>query len=213
MKEEVMENVVGLLLIGLLVFYFLGGKKKFRYRPKTTSVPSEWQKSSPTTDDRLSALRSTSISIKKPINREAYKVLVRIEKILEADAPKARVLAEVGMGAFLTTTGQGDLLPEDKLAFSSFNAKRVDFLVIDGLGQPSFIVEYQGSGHHLGAAAERDMLKREAIRRARIELVEIFNHHSDAEVDALLRAAVQRNCKQVPTSRRPDVKSQAAISR
>lgn len=209
-----MENLVGLLLIGLLFFFFVGGrKKKFRYRPKTTPVSSEWQKSSPTTDDRLSALRSTSISVKKPINKEAYKVIVKIEKILEADAPKARVLAEVGMGAFLTTVGQGDLLPEDKLAFSSFNAKRVDFLVIDGFGQPSFIVEYQGSGHHLGAAAERDMLKREAIRRARIELVEIFNHHSDAEAHALLRAAVQRNCKQVSTSRRPDVKSQASASR
>lgn len=121
--------------------------------------------------------------------------------MLSSDAPKARVLAEVGMGAFLTTGDGGGLLSDAKLAFTSFNAKRVDFLIIDAFGQPTFVVEDRGSGHHLGSTAvERDMLKREAIRRAGIELVEIFNFHSDAEVFSLLQGAVQRNFGRFPKS-------------
>ncbi|WP_407976488.1 DUF2726 domain-containing protein [Brucella pseudogrignonensis] len=189
-----MEFLVVLFLFGVFIFYM-----RRRGRPSNRYGANRQALHSPRTDDRLSALRATTISVKKPINREAYGVLVKIEKVLSSEVPKARVLAEVGMGAFLSTGGGGDLFADDKLAFTSFNAKRVDFLVIDAFGKPAFVVEYQGSGHHLGgSAAERDMLKREAIRRAKIELVEIFDFHSDAEVYALLQGAVQRNFGRFP---------------
>ncbi len=194
-----LDIIIGLFLVGLLVFYV---RRRGRGISRPTYSPQSWQSSSPTTNARLSALQASSVTVKKPINKEAYRILLKIEKILTSDAPKARVLAEVGMGAFLSTAGGGDLLPEDKLAFSSFNAKRVDFLIIDGFGQPAFIVEYQGSGHHMGGTAgERDMLKREAIRQARIELVEIFDHHSDVEIYSLLHGAVQRNCGRILTAK------------
>jgi len=117
------------------------------------------------------------------------------------------------MGAFLSTAGGNYLSPDDKLAFYSFNAKRVDFLIIDGYGQPAFVVEYQGSGHHMsGTAAERDMLKREAIRKTTIELVEIFDHHSDEEIYSLLHGAVKRNCGRMLKVRTLDAESRAEQS-
>lgn len=192
-----MEILAVFILAGAFVAFIIYMRRRGRPSMRPDANLQGWRP--PRLDDRLSALQATTISVKKPINKEAYGVLVKIEKVLSSDAPKARVLAEVGMGAFLTTGDRDGLLSDDKLAFTSFNAKRVDFLIIDAFGQPRFVVEYQGSGHHLGGtAAERDMLKREAIRRAGIELVEIFNFHSDAEVFSLLQGAVQRNFGRFP---------------
>ncbi|MGB3313939.1 MAG: DUF2726 domain-containing protein [Albidovulum sp.] len=206
-----MEIIFGILLAGLFVLF---SRNKRQDKPPARSarpaVPAPQpafharRRADPTTDDRLSALRRTTITVRKPINREAYAVFVKLENAVAANAPKARVLAEVSMGAFLSTSGYGANKYRDKLAFSSFNAKRVDFLVINGFGKPVLIVEYQGSGHDPdGTAAERDMLKREAIGLAGIELVEIFRHQSPDEIDILLGAAVRRNCMYQATAATP----------
>ncbi len=177
------------------------GKFRSSSRNWSTSQSSNWQKpvsvDAPrgSVDRQLSALRSSKIVPKKPINKTAYRVMVDLERELRARAPKARVLAEVGMGGFLSTGGGGDLLPEDREAFSAFVAKRVDFLVIDGFGNPAFAVEFQGGGHYLGdTAAGRDAVKKEALRLAGVELVEIQNHASAEERRALIAGAVRRNC-------------------
>lgn len=199
------------LLAGFFILFIIFIRRRGKPSNECGTCPRRAQ--SPQLNDRFSALKACKISVKRPINRQAYKVFVKIEEVLASDAPKARVLAEVGMGAFLSTAEGWEFCRHSKLAFTSFNAKRVDFLVIDALGHPAFVVEYQGSGHHLGgSAAYRDMLKREALRKAGIEMVEISVFHSDAEVSALLQGAVQRNLPQrrtrTPTSSiRTDVAS------
>lgn len=146
-----------------------------------------------TVDEQLSALRATTITARRPINKSAYRILVMIERTLKTEAPRARVMAEVGMGAFLSTRGAEGLSAQDKMAFGAFNAKRVDFLIIDGFGEPCFAVEYQGSGHHVGdTAAARDVLKREALRLGGVELVEIHAHTSDEEALVLITGAARR---------------------
>lgn len=182
-----------------------GSSRRGKFRPSSrnwsTSQSGNWQKpvsvDAPrgSVDRQLSALRSSKIVPKKPINKTAYRVMVDLERELRTRAPKARVLAEVGMGGFLSTGGGGDLRPEDREAFSAFVAKRVDFLVIDGFGNPAFAVEFQGGGHYLGdTAAGRDAVKKEALRLAGVELVEIQNHASAEERRALIAGAIRRNC-------------------
>ncbi|MFG1404095.1 DUF2726 domain-containing protein [Xanthobacter sediminis] len=140
-------------------------------------------------DGQLSALRRSNITKKTPINKSAYRVLVQIERAIKKEAPRCRVLAEVGMSAFICTSHQ------DKEAFRSFFAKRVDFLVIDAIGNPAFVVEFQGSGHHLhGTAAGRDAVKKEALRLAEIELLEIHHYTSDEERSIMIVGALRRNC-------------------
>lgn len=146
-----------------------------------------------TIDQQLSALQATTIAVQRPINSSAFRVLLCIEQAIKSHAPSFRVLAEVGMGSFLRTTRHGDLLPVDKQAFGAFNSKRVDFLIIDGKGHPAFAVEFQGSGHHLGStAAARDAVKKEALRLAGIELVEIHDYQTDEERSALIAGAIRR---------------------
>lgn len=204
-----MEILLIAVVIGVVVaLQFSVGRKKFRrYRndysnryPRPSGKVIPWTPAAAkaddgkvTVDEQLSALRATTVVSRRPINKSAYRVLLMIERTLRNDAPRARVLAEVGMGAFLSTGEQRDRLPNDKMAFGAFNSKRVDFLVIDAFGEPCFAVEYQGNGHHLGStAAGRDVLKREALRLGGVELVEIHAHTSEEEALALLAGAVRR---------------------
>ncbi len=186
------------LLIGLLaVWFILSARKQTRrryYGPKAGFDRGQAQSAPLSLENQLSALRATKITKRRPVNRSAFQVQLALEKGVRQHAPKARVLPEVGMGAFLSTAGGGDLLPEDREAFRAFAAKRVDFLVIDGQGMPAFAVEYQGSGHYMGdSAAGRDAVKREALRLAGVELVEIHDHTGQQERDALIVGAIQRN--------------------
>ena len=203
-----MEIVLIAIVIGVVTaLQFSGGRKRFRgYRSRYNLYPRPANKVIPwsppaakpgdgkvTVDEQLSALRATTVISRRPINKSAYRVLLMIERNLRNEAPRARVLAEVGMGAFLSTGEQRERLANDKMAFGAFNSKRVDFLVIDAFGEPCFAVEYQGNGHHLGSgSAGRDVLKREALRLGGVELVEIHAHTSEEEALALLSGAVRR---------------------
>lgn len=189
-----MIEVLTILSIAVIAFGVWQSKiasKSNRHSARDSTSDSEENpgRSSGVVDRQLAALQRSDVVKKKPINRSAYQLLVQIEQSIKQHAPRSRVLAEVGMGAFMGTR------LVDREAFRSFVAKRVDFLVIDGAGNPAFAVEFQGSGHYLGdSAAGRDAVKKTALRMAGIELVEIHDHVSEDERKALIVGALLRNC-------------------
>ena len=71
-------------------------------------------------------------------------------------------------------------------AFNTINAKRVDFLLVDETMRPRHAIEYQGQGHHQGAAAARDAVKKEALRKAGVGYGEVFADDTPAELRAML---------------------------
>jgi hypothetical protein len=85
-------------------------------------------------------------------------VLAALEPIVAELAPGWRVWSQVSLGEVLDANSVE--------AFNTINAKRVDFLLVDADQRPRVAIEYQGQGHHQGAAAARDAVKREALRRA-----------------------------------------------
>ncbi len=85
-----------------------------------------------------------------------------------------RVFAQVSLGEVLTCP--------DRDGFNAINAKRVDLLIADASFTPLAAIEYQGSGHHLGKAAARDAVKKEALRKAGIGYIEITHDHGPQDV-------------------------------
>ena len=67
-------------------------------------------------------------------------------------------------------------------AFNAINAKRVDFLLVHPDQRLRMAIEYQGQGHHQGAAAARDAVKKEALRRAGVGYGEMFAGDGPAEL-------------------------------
>jgi hypothetical protein len=76
-----------------------------------------------------------------------------------------QVMAQVSLGEILRS--------KDTEAFRCINSKRVDMLLVDADCMPRYAIEYQGEGHHQSAAAARDAVKKEALRRAGIGYYEV----------------------------------------
>jgi hypothetical protein len=74
-------------------------------------------------------------------------VLAALDPIVAELAPGWRVCAQVSLP---------EVLDADSVeAFNTINAKRVDYLLVDAEMRPRHAIEYQGQGHHEGAAPRR----------------------------------------------------------
>ena len=103
---------------------------------------------------------------KRPLlNRSETRVLAAAERAVHEIDAGWRVMAQVSMGEILASP--------DEAAYRAINSKRVDMLIITGTGEPLAAIEYQGKGHHQGSAAARDAVKKEALRRAGSDYIEI----------------------------------------
>ena len=73
-------------------------------------------------------------------------------------------------------------------------ASAVDILVIGPYGDPVAAIEYQGGGHHQGTSAARDAIKKEALRKAGVQFLEIVESHSTEEIIQQVRQALSTAC-------------------
>jgi hypothetical protein len=79
-------------------------------------------------------------------------------------------MAQVSLGEIVRS--------KDANAYGCINSKRVDLLIVDEDCQPRHAIEYQGGAHHQAAAAARDAVKKEALRRAGIGYHEVVAGHT-----------------------------------
>lgn len=101
------------------------------------------------------------------------------------DAPGWRAMAQVSLGEILSS--------KSKDAFFAINSKRVDLLIVDAECRPLHAIEFQGTGHYLSnETAARDAIKKEALRRAGIGLVEVVSGQTPAQVRVMLQALLPR---------------------
>jgi hypothetical protein len=140
---------------------------------------------------QLIAVERTSFKVKKPVNAEASRVLKIIENTISLrHSFRYRVFPEISLGAFLATEPGGELNDE---AWRSINPKRADFLIVDPYGHPVFVLEYHGTGHHLGENSDdRFSVKRKALEKAGVELVEVQRNYDANVVRIMIEDVLQR---------------------
>lgn len=115
--------------------------------------------------DQLRIVMDASFTIQPLLNRSEARVFKELDRIVIGCNPAWQVMAQVSLGEVLRS--------KDAVAYSCINSKRVDLLLVDGDCQPRYAIEYQGGAHHQGAAAARDAVKKEALRRAGIGYYEV----------------------------------------
>lgn len=155
-----------------------GGRKGWRsgtnvspFKPKHEALP---RSGVPDAAEQLRTVMASQFKPKRLLNKGEAKVLAALEPIVAELEPGWRVWTQVSLG---------EVLDADSVeAFNTINAKRVDFLLVDADQRPRMAIEYQGQGHHQGAAAARDAVKREALRRARVGYGEVFAGDGPAEL-------------------------------
>lgn len=169
------------LFYGLLIGVILMWLRNIFARSKARSIAQEWDVSDPA--NQLKFIKSVNLKSKKPINTEAFRTVFEVaEQVVNEQSANYRIFAEVSMGSFLgTMSGRYSQNAQDR-AFRSFNSKRVDFLIVDAYGKPKLVIEYQGSGHYQGNAVERDAVKKLALTKAGVPLLEIAQGATVPEV-------------------------------
>ncbi len=144
-----------------------------RVKPGSSSPsPARSDRIDPTA--QLAVIMNAEFQPKRLMSKSEARTFLQIERLLRGHANGWRVMAQVSLGEVLTTT--------DARAFAAVNSKRVDMLIIAHDGQPLAAVEFQGAGHYLGTAAARDAVKREALRRAGVDFIEVKPDHSDEDL-------------------------------
>lgn len=131
------------------------------------------------------------------LNRPEYKILRILEAVAQETPGGLRVMAQTSLGEVLAPQPASGSQEARDLAFRSINSKRLDFLVIDAYGMPVLAVEYQGQGHFSETTFMRDAVKREALRKAGIRLLEVPAVFDAEDLERDIRKALPSN-----TSRR-----------
>ncbi len=129
--------------------------------------------------EQMRAVERSRFERRPLLNREEARVLPVLERAAREAGLGHRVMAQTSLGEVIRPVGRGD--PE---AFAAINAKRLDFAIFDRQGLIACAIEYHGTGHFQGAAEARDRVKREALHRAGVPLVEV---HPGFEVAGLVR--------------------------
>lgn len=188
---EVFFSVIAICAIVLVVLSNLSSATKaFRRRGRTYSRPyvvtSPRQGTAAATDsaDQLRDVMNASFSRRKIMSLEEYHVFKATEDEARAVGGGMRVFAQTSLGEVIGS--------DDRRAHSAINSKRVDILVVSAQGLPLVAIEYQGGGHYQSSAAARDAVKKEALRKAGVEYVEVLDKHLHDERRALIRNALLR---------------------
>lgn len=127
------------------------------------------------------------------LNRSEYGVLQLIEKVVHEIGGGYRIMAQTVMGEVIAPKSSSASNDDRELARRSINSKRLDFLVINRSGWPHLAVEYQGHGHYQGRAFMRDAVKREALRKAGVEFLEIPAEYDAEEQERQIRSILQQS--------------------
>jgi hypothetical protein len=132
--------------------------------------------------DQLRAVMLAEFSARRVMSLAEYRVFKAVEAEVQAIGRGHRVFAQTALGEVIRSA--------DRQAHSAINSKRVDVLVVGPQGLPVAAIEHQGQGHYQGDAAARDAVKKEALRKAGVAYIEIFDHHTPETIRLVVREAL-----------------------
>lgn len=124
---------------------------------------------------------NAEFATKPLLNRSEARVFKELNRAVSSCSAPWQVMAQVSLGEILRCKDAG--------AYSCINSKRVDLLLVDAECMPRYAIEYQGKAHYQGAAAARDAVKKEALRRAGVGYYEVV---AGQTTPAELRRLVER---------------------
>jgi hypothetical protein len=149
------------------------------FRPEKKLAPD---RSDP--GQQLKAVMAAPFEKRRLLSLAEYQVFKIVEEETAAARRGHRVFAQTSLGEILSSP--------DNHAFHSINSKRVDILIVNKGGWPALAVEYQGNGHYQGTAAARDAIKKEALRKAGVQYVEISADHTAEQIRSRIRELLGR---------------------
>lgn len=166
--------------------YWRGRKSRSNYTANSSPKKDTPASTTDTAADQLKRVMTASFKARPLLNKPERRLLSVIDQALAEHSPGWRAMGQVSLGEILWS--------DDKNAFWTINAKRVDLLIVDAEFKPIHAVEFQGNGHHISdEAAARDAVKKEALRRAGIGYAEVISGDTPAEIRQLILKLCSRD--------------------
>lgn len=167
-----------LLLLPVLVLAALLSRQRRR-----TGRPDPVSGSMADPRAQIEAVSKVAFERQPLLNRSESAVFVTLEACID-EIPGYRLMAPTSLGELIRPSANSGSKADRENAFAWINSKRLDFAVIDPSGFLALAIEYQGRGHHTDTSFMRDAVKREALRRAGVEMLEV---PADWSADLLTR--------------------------
>ena len=124
------------------------------------------------------------------LNREELTVLAVLEPLIAERCDGYRLMAQTSLGEIIRPKPGSGSKQDCDLAFRSINSKRLDFAIFDRSGRLVLALEYQGSGHYRETSFMRDAVKREALRKAGVPMLEVPVRFNPEELAGQVRRAL-----------------------
>jgi hypothetical protein len=123
--------------------------------------------------DQLIAVSKVSFQTVPLLNRSEARLLPLLESIVRSGKSGHRVMAQTALGEVIRPASGGVQKDVQDEAYASINSKRLDFAIIDRFGILKLAIEYQGHDHYRATSFMRDAVKREALRKAGVPMLEV----------------------------------------
>ena len=148
------------------------GASRWRKESAGAPVNGAFERVGQDAAEQLRRVMEADFTERALLNKSEAVVFKALDAAVIARNPNWQVMAQVSLGEFLAS--------KDQDAYFAINSKRVDFALMDEKARVRHALEYQGSGHHQpgGAAAARDAVKKEALRKAGIGYHEVVAGHT-----------------------------------
>lgn len=148
---------------------------------KTRFLRKPWAMHDPA--NQMKAISQVGFKTVPLLNRSEFQLLPLLESITRDLCSGHRVMAQTSLGEILVPTTSTDTRLKSA-AHASINSKRLDFAIFNRAGHLVLAVEYQGQGHYAPTAFMRDAVKREALRKAGVPLLEVASMFRPTEIRA-----------------------------
>jgi len=115
------------------------------------------------------------------LNKEESHLLPVLDDAVRIAGRSHRVVIQASLGEVIRPAKTGKP-GQTEGARRSINSKRLDFGIINAAGFLRLAIEYQGSGHYNDRTFMRDAVKREALRKAGIHMLEVHKGFTPDQV-------------------------------
>ena len=132
------------------------------------------------------------------LNAEEARLLPLLENIVRAHGTGHRVMAQTSLGELIRPRSTSGTAMARQAAYASINSKRLDFALVNRFGNLVAGVEYHGSGHYQNHAFLRDAVKREALRKAGVPLIEVPHGFNPALVTRAVISILRPDSPSLP---------------
>jgi len=166
-----------------------GSPRAWRSKPSFRLVPSAPSPADP--HAQMEAVQRSDFEKVRLLNREEARLLPVLESVVRDAAQGHRVMAQTSLGEVIRPVAQGANPDFSRQAFAAINSKRLDFAIFDREGYLVCAIEYQGTGHYHATTFLRDAVKREALRKASVHMVEVRPDFDPNRLKAEIRPFLQ----------------------